>query len=116
MKKFYFCEAINEELCFTKDYFIEEMKDRDLKELEVCEAVRELKSDYFYCKGIGEVCVKPPEGEPCGKSCDLYDPRNGKSGLCKEWRHCRTYGKEFVLTVDGKLKDNESFNNKKRVP
>jgi hypothetical protein len=103
MKKYYFCDLINEEFSFTIDYFLEEMKDRELKELEITEAVRELKSDYFYCKGFGELGEKSEGG--CGKDCDLYEPRNGKNGICKEWRHARTAGNYYILYSDGKLKE-----------
>lgn len=101
MKKYYFCEQINEEMCFTIDYFLDEMKEDNIKQLEICEAVRDIGGEFFYCKAIGEVGEKSEGG--CGKQCDLYEPRNGKNGLCKEWRHSRTYGKKYILTIDGNL-------------
>lgn len=103
MKKFYFCESINEKLCFTKDYFLEKMKERGLKELELTEAIIDIGGEFFFCKAIGEVGEKSEGG--CGKECKLYEPRNGKSGICKEWRHSRTGGKSFILTIDSKLKE-----------
>jgi hypothetical protein len=102
-QKMYFCDEIDEERAYTIDYFIEEMKDQQLTELKVYEAVRETKTEYFYCKSVMEVCSKSPEGEQCGKECCDYKPRNGKSGICKHWGFCYTSGKAYKLTVDGKL-------------
>ena len=102
-KKMYFCDEIDEERAYSIDYFIEEMKEQQLTELTVYEAVRETKTEYFYCKAVREVCSKPPEGEPCGKECCDYIPRNGKSGICKHWGFCYTSGTAFTLTINGKL-------------
>ena len=102
--KYYFCYQINDERAFTIDYFIDEMKEQELKELTLFSAVRETNTPYFFCKAIGEVSSKPPEGEPCGKICCDYKPRNGKSGICKNLGFCYTKGKEYILTIDGKLK------------
>lgn len=88
---------------YPLDCILDEMKDRGLTEIEVSEAERESDPDYFYCKAAGEVFIKPPEGEPCGKECPDYNPRNGKSGCCKFRGYCYTPGKNFILTIGGKL-------------
>lgn len=103
-QKLFFCYELNDERAFTVDYFIEEIKEQQLSELTLFEIVRETKIEYFFCKAIREVCSKPPEGDPCGKGCCNYKPRNGKSGICKHWGYCYTSGKEYKLTADGKLK------------
>ena len=100
----FFCEAINEEMAYTKTYLIDEMKERGLFEVEVSIAVRELKTNYFYCRALGEVLIKGKGYDPCGKECDDYDPRNGKSGCCKHRGLCYIPGAKYRLTVDGKLK------------
>ena len=101
MKKYYFCEQINEEYSFTLDYLLDKMKDIGLEELSIREAVMDIGGEFFYCKAIGGIGEKSEGG--CGKECNLYEPRNGKSGICKEWRHSRTSGKEYILTIDGNL-------------
>jgi hypothetical protein len=104
MKKYYFSD-LDEEMAYTKEYLINEMKERNLTELNVSLAEREIGVDYFFCKAVGEVGSKPPEGEPCGKECENYEPRNGKSGCCRHWGFCYEPGKEFVLNINGKLKE-----------
>jgi len=103
--KLYFSEEINEEMAYTKSYLIDEMRDRELTEIKVSEAIRELKTDYYYCKAIGEVGMRGKDYEPCGKECDLYEPRNGKSGCCRHRGFCYEPGKEFILKIDGRLYD-----------
>jgi hypothetical protein len=39
----------------------------------------------------------------CGKVCDEYEPRNGKSGCCKHMSFCYEPGREYLLTIDGRL-------------
>lgn len=103
--KLYFSNQIDEERCYTLLYLLDEMKENELQEIEVCEAIREPKSYFFYCNALGEVCAKPPEGEPCGKECGDYEPRNGKSGCCVHSGYCYAPSDEIlILTIDGKLK------------
>jgi len=101
-EKIYFSD-IDGDYAHSIDYLIEEMKEQELEVIQVSEAERELATDYFYCKSIGEVFIKAPEGEPCGKECDDYEPRNGKSGCCKHRGFCYVPGKEFSLNVNGQL-------------
>lgn len=105
-EKIYFSE-IEEDYAYTLDYILSEMVEQSKQQIWVAPAVRELKSNYFYCKAIGECCAKPPYGEPCGKECEDYEPRNGASGCCKHRGFCYTPGKEHILTIDGKLTLNE---------
>lgn len=104
-EKLYFSKAINEEICYAKSYLIDEMKERELSEIIVSEAVRELNIDYYFCNAVQKVYVKSPEGEPCGKKCKSYVPRNGKSGCCKHRGFCYEPGKKFILKVNGKIKN-----------
>jgi hypothetical protein len=101
-QKLYFGN-FDKERAYTLDYIINEMKERGLTECEVSEAIRETKTDYFFCKASQEVCVKPPDGEPCGKGCCDYLPRNGRSGCCRYRGYCYVPGAEFKLSIDGKL-------------
>ena len=101
-EKLYFSE-IDEEMAYVKSYLIDEMKDRGLTEIKVWEAIRELKTDYYFCKAIGAIGVRGKEYEPCGKECEVYEPRNGKSGCCEHRGFCYEPGKKFILKVNGKL-------------
>lgn len=101
-KKYYFSN-IDEENCWTKKYFLEEMKEQGLTELQVNLAERVLRTNYFFCKAVGLVGEKGNEFDLCGKNCDLYKPRNGKSGCCKHRGFCYEPGKEFILNINGKL-------------
>lgn len=101
-EKFYFSE-LEEENAYSIEYLLEEMKEQELTEIDVSLSVRDLKSDYFYCKELNEVCDKPPDGEPCGKLCSDYLPRNGKSGCCKHYGFVYIPGKDFILNINGKL-------------
>ena len=84
MPKYYFSDN-DEENCFTLEVHKQQMKENEETERTVFKAVKSDVKDWFYCKAIGEVSVKAPEGEPCGKECELYEPRNGKSGCCKSF-------------------------------
>lgn len=104
--KYYFADIIDEEFCYQKAFLIEDMKERELQEMEVFEAKRETGTDYFYCKEFQEFGSKDDGG--CGKICDKYSPRNGKNGICKHWGFTYERGESFILSVDGKLKKQEN--------
>jgi len=84
MPKYYF-ENQDSELCYTKDHFIEEMKDRGISGMEVYPAKITFGTGYFYCQEYAEV---GESGESCGKFCEFYKPRNGKNGRCKHHSNC----------------------------
>lgn len=83
MAKKYFRDE-EDEFCYTKASIIEQMKNEGITKLTVIEAQR-TDVDYFFCKEFDTVGER---GEGCGKECEAYIPRNGKSGICKHWRHC----------------------------
>ena len=78
MKKYYFRD--DDELCYTIEGHKDIMRFNEEKEIEVFEAKIDRGLGYFYCHEYGEV---GESGESCGKQCDGYSPRNGKSGICK---------------------------------
>jgi hypothetical protein len=102
-EKLYFCDKIDAEMALTKSYFCETMKEMGLLEIKVSEAIRELNTDYYYCKAYKEVYIKGTINESCGKECLDYLPRNGKNGCCKHRGFCYAPGKDYVLKVSGKL-------------
>ena len=78
MAKLYFQD--DDENCYNIQHHIDYMKENEIKEMKVFEAKPEHGTGMFFCKEYSEV------GEvngTCGKMCDKYMPRNGKSGICK---------------------------------
>ena len=82
--KYYF-KYPDSENCYTKQHFIQEMKDRGITELEVYPAKIMYGLGYFYCQEFGE---SGESGEGCGKDCESYKPRNGKNGRCVHHSCC----------------------------
>ena len=68
------------------------MKENDLSEITVFEAEKIRVDQYFYCKLYG---MAERDNMTCGvKWCEKYQPRNGKSGCCKQIGHLYEIGKE----------------------
>ena len=104
-QKLYFSEDIDGgESAYTKDSLIEEMREIGLSLITVYPAIRETKTDYYFCKAVGEVYEKGDEYDSCGKECDLYDPRNGKSGCCRHRGYCyEPIDQKYFLKSNGKI-------------
>jgi hypothetical protein len=74
---------------------VEHMKDNGLTELTVNEAVKIKVEGYMFCQlyGMGESGY-------CGKRwCKDYQPRNGKSGICKHQGSLYESGKEITIKI-----------------
>lgn len=69
--------------CYTLKSQIDYMIANGLTEMDLWLAERELNAPYFFCKHFQE-CGDKSEGN-CGKLCDAYKPRNGKSGVCQHY-------------------------------
>lgn len=67
-------------------WHLDYMRENGIPEMKVYEGEPEYDTDHFYCKEYFEVGLKS-EGS-CGKICEGYAPRNGKSGRCKHSTHC----------------------------
>ena len=87
----------------TKADILEHMREYDIEQIKVIEAIPMTDSDCFLCRAYRELRVKPPEGEPCGKSYEEYEPRNGKWGICKHYGKTYEEGQAFMLHSDGRL-------------
>ena len=87
------------ETCHDLDFHLEEAREEGLQEIELFEAIPDKDKSYFWCKSFSEVCGIGPDFEPCGKSCEDYAPRNGKSGICKHKTHCYTHGNTVNFNV-----------------
>jgi hypothetical protein len=66
-------------LCFNIASHVDALKFEGETATELFEAKITKDASYFFCKAFGEVGEK---GD-CGKQCLKYEPRNGKSGICK---------------------------------
>ena len=91
--KYYFQEHDGD--CYTLDYHLDCMKENDIKEMEVFEGIIARGIGYFFCQAdheMGEVGY-------CGKMCEDYQPRNGKSGICKHHNFPRYPGKSKILKL-----------------
>jgi hypothetical protein len=91
--KYYFINQ-HDENCTSKEGVIEHMKLLGLSELEVNEAERLYIDCEAWCKVVG----LPTEIGECGKQCEDYKPRNGKSGCCLH------YSKVFYECSEKKVK------------
>jgi len=83
MKIQYYFEDENSEICYTKKHFEIKMYEEDITEIEVFKAIPDKIKGIFWCKHYG-FCGQTSESF-CGKQCDNYAPRNGKSGCCKRY-------------------------------
>lgn len=92
MSKYYFRNN-NDVFCYTISAIKEQMKNEGISKLEVIEAKRDVGTNFFYCTEYNTIGEKIPAAclDNCGKECNLYTPRNGKSGICKHSRN--TYSK-----------------------
>lgn len=102
--KYYF-RNIEDERCYQKEYHLSDAKDEGLTEIEVFEAEPDHSKDHFWCQAIDEACEK--EDGTCGMDCEDYEPRNGKSGICKYKSHCFTPGKKVILKPINQPKEQE---------
>lgn len=92
MKKLYF-ENEDSEHCYSEAYFQRKMEEDGLSEMEVFEAVKSKDKYFIYCKAV-QTCGEASE---CGKNCDDYAPKNGKSGCCKNRGTMYDYGFDVTL-------------------
>ena len=80
-RQIYYFKHSGSEICYTKAYFDNYMKQNGLTEIEVYNAEREKIPGIFWCKehqfcGDGTL-------DTCGKrNCNDYKPRNKVSGCC----------------------------------
>lgn len=73
----------DDDTCYTLQSQIDYMIENGITEMDLWLAEREINAPYFFCKNFEE-CGDKSEGG-CGKLCDGYKPRNGKSGVCKHY-------------------------------
>lgn len=94
MKKFYF-RSEDSENCYTLDHHLAEAREEGLSEIELFKAIPDIVDGFFYCRAVGE-CSE--EGH-CGKECEDYAPKNGKSGMCRHKGKFHAHGEKVVFKV-----------------
>jgi hypothetical protein len=67
------------EFCAPISTWKAHMKAERIAELTLYEAKPERIEDAIWCNAVG-ACG---DRGNCGKVCDMYEPRNGKSGACR---------------------------------
>lgn len=77
--KYYFLDA-DDEYCYSYES-LKQIYSKD--SVEVYEAIPIKIDDFFYCKFHKEIGSRYDIWDRCGKVCNGYNPRNGKSGCCK---------------------------------
>ena len=96
--KYYF-ERSDSEMCYTKEYFQDLMADEGVEEIKVFHAIPDLfGGGIFWCKS--QSFCGDDTTDTCGKQCEDYDPKNGKSGCCKHhtsWLYI--HGDEVTLKI-----------------
>jgi hypothetical protein len=86
MKKLYFnAEESDPENCYTLEYWRWFLSYEEVKEVKLHPAIPEKIGDVFWCREYE--AFYDIEDKPCGKWCDGYKPRNGKSGCCVNLSH-----------------------------
>lgn len=110
LKKCSFFSKDDDEYCYKLKWHIDYMLKNEISELDLYLARRETDVPYFFCKHFYQVGDKIEGG--CGKMCEGYQPRNGKSGACRHYGN--TYEKTdrlFTLKINKKHYDtNKKFN------
>jgi hypothetical protein len=99
-KTLYYFSDTDSEVCYTIDYFYEQLNDNDLTQMQIYPAIRMTGEPFFWCSIICD-CFECGENT-CGKfNCNDYKPRNGKNGRCYYHRNCYTPS-EISVTIYNK--------------
>ncbi len=75
----------------------------DGDEIELIEAIPD--REQRACMTFPHVWIDRRDS-PCGRQCELYDPRNGRSGACRSLTRGYTKGKQVTFRLEaGKWKE-----------
>lgn len=91
--KLYF--ANDDDMAYPIDWHIFKMKEAGINKLDVFKAEVERGTGYFFCRFNQQV----GETGNCGKLCIGYDPRNGKSGICKNYGYVYSRGDKKTIQL-----------------
>ncbi len=95
MARYYFYTKDSEQ-CFDLNTIKDMMKSDGLIEETVFEADIEYGQGTFYCSYWG---IAGETGEGCGDECNMYKPRNKKSGRCVHHKNCYTHGESKIIKI-----------------
>lgn len=95
-KPVYYFRNLDDERCYTLDYHLSDAKDEGLTEMDLYEAVPEKVNGFFWCRAVDE---SAEEGF-CGKDCEEYEPKNGRSGMCRHKGHFHTAGQKVQFKIN----------------
>lgn len=95
MSKYYFYNE-DDEKCVTLAIVKGRMAFDQITEKEVAKAKMVIGDDIFYCSHFGEV---GETRQGCGKECQFYIPRNGKSGRCTKSKNCYEHGSKILIKL-----------------
>ena len=91
-RKLYFRE-IDDEFCYPLQKHLDDAKEEGLETIELYEAIPDDSiKGFFFCNHFNMVSEK--EKDTCGRTCEGYAPRNGKSGICKYKKKCMSWSDE----------------------
>lgn len=94
-----FFDSKDAECCYPLIHHISHrIIEQGFKEMTLFLAEPVNSADFFFCRNYGMTGEKGS----CGRMCEGYQPRNGKSGVCKHFgRMYENTGKEFKVEVGG---------------
>lgn len=72
-----------DEICYKLASHIEYMQENGISAMDLWLSKREINAPYFYCRKFEQAGEK--SDSMCGKYCEAYTARNGKSGACKHY-------------------------------
>ena len=83
MKTQYYFKHKDSEICYTKEYFNDYMRENNIKQYDVYKGISErIGGGIFWCKEHS--FCGGDTNDTCGKkNCKNYSPRNKISGVCK---------------------------------
>lgn len=98
MKQQFYFENEDAEICYTEDYWKDHMRMEGTAKIEVMQAVPDKIPGIFWCKN--DAFCGDDSSQTCGKQCNAYAPRNGKSGCCKYYTtRIYLHGDKITLTL-----------------
>ena len=84
-----------DDITYTLATIKEWMRDNEVNELKAFKAVPTSDPYYMYCTRFDEIGEKGN----CGKFCEAYAPRNGKSGACRHLGKLYDEGEEVIIRI-----------------
>jgi hypothetical protein len=86
MKQLYFCNDFDDEGCYPLANLKSRASLMGLRQITVTKAIPINDKDIFFCEALDFAGLKSESD--CGKFCNSYSPKNGKSGMCRHQAKC----------------------------